>query len=200
VKGNSRLVLKIVNFTLLLIVITFNSCSWLSGSRSVVGGRGDSSNVQTVPKAQYDVLLSKYEKLLNEGRDAGGKEATVEAASTQGQNAEAVSPEVSKEKAELIETVNLFDEKNSAPKELDSRVKNDEFNSGAYQDGVVENQILELRKATALVDQNKVDQAIAKLKTLEESVVPQVKVVSKFLIGELLFKQGEYDLSMQIFE
>jgi TolA-binding protein len=38
------------------------------------------------------------------------------------------------------------------------------------------------------------------LKELESSPVKQVAVYAKFLIGEMLFKQKEYDLSSQVFE
>lgn len=64
----------------------------------------------------------------------------------------------------------------------------------------VEDQIQELQKATDLVQKNMLDKALMILKALENSDNIQIKVRSKFWIGEILFKQGEYDLSMQIFE
>ena len=38
------------------------------------------------------------------------------------------------------------------------------------------------------------------MRPLEKSPVKQLMVWSKYLIGEILFKQNEFDLAMQVFE
>jgi predicted negative regulator of RcsB-dependent stress response len=70
----------------------------------------------------------------------------------------------------------------------------------SYDNMAIENQLVEIRRSLVLIGQNKIDAAMAKLKVLEQSSVPQIKVRSKFLVAELLFRQAEYDLSMQIYE
>ncbi len=51
-----------------------------------------------------------------------------------------------------------------------------------------------------LVGQNKFEDALQLLKSLEGSSNNQVAVRTKFWTGEIFFKQGEYDLSMQVYE
>ena len=47
---------------------------------------------------------------------------------------------------------------------------------------------------------NKFDAALTELKKIEKSKVKQVRVRARFSIGEIMFRQGEYDLAMQIYE
>ena len=64
----------------------------------------------------------------------------------------------------------------------------------------VKDDIAKLQKARRLLRQNKFDQSLRILKALENSQVRQIRVHSRFYIGELLFTQQEYDLAMQVFE
>ena len=47
---------------------------------------------------------------------------------------------------------------------------------------------------------NKFDNALAILKDLETSKEKQIVVRAKLALGDLLFKQGEFDLAMQAYE
>ena len=58
----------------------------------------------------------------------------------------------------------------------------------------------ELREAEGLIERNKFNEGLNKLKAVENSTSRQVRVRAKFLLGEILFKQKEYDLAMQVFE
>jgi len=177
---------------LLALLLSLTSCSWLKGKREVVNDSGD---VQTVPKAQYDQLLKKYESVVDTKRDENVQKEEPQITSVEGGEV----ADIDKEKAELIETVNLFDTKSAtAPKEL---VREENIAPPiSYDNMTVENQLVEIRRCLAFIGQNKIDEAMTKLKQLEQSNIPQVKVRSKFLVAELLFQQGEFDLAMQIYE
>lgn len=69
-----------------------------------------------------------------------------------------------------------------------------------WRDQQIESQISQLRKAYSFFRQKKFPQALEVLKPLEVASHKQVQVRAKFLIGDILFFQNEFDLSMQVFE
>lgn len=64
----------------------------------------------------------------------------------------------------------------------------------------VERQIQIYQKAKTLAEGKKYDESMIILRELEASSFGQIRVRVKYLIGELLFLQKEYDLAMQKFE
>mgnify|MGYP000462891406 CR=1 FL=1 len=202
------------NFLYLSLATSLVSCSWISNKRSLFGddedvssAEADSQKLQTVPKAQYEQLESKYNALVNKMKQSPRVE---EAAAVAGGAAVATSmskapedlvEELNKAKTnnELVETVDVFGKNGqlAAPKGLDKRAPVIVANVTPRE---IEDQILKLERAQALLDQNRFDQSLTILKDLESSGVRQISVRAKFLIGEMLFTQGEYDLSMQVFE
>ncbi|MCK5074331.1 MAG: tetratricopeptide repeat protein [Bacteriovoracaceae bacterium] len=167
-----------------VLIFTISSCSFFSRRKSV------SDQNDTVPKKQYDELMAKYQSLQNNMQQKKASSGSV--------GNGLITDLESATKAELVETVDVFSkEKNELQLPTDVVIENDI----PVADQIVESQIIKLRKAEALIGKNRFNEALSLLKEeLENSPVKQIKVKTKYLLGELLFKQGEYDLAMQIFE
>ena len=61
-------------------------------------------------------------------------------------------------------------------------------------------QMATLSVANTLVTKTKYGRALELVTPLKHSSDRQVQVRAKFLVGEILFQQEEYDLAMQVFE
>ncbi len=173
-----------------LCLVSLGSCSWLQSRQSLFDETSESqASDTTVPKEQYDQLLQKYEALQTQlqTQDAQPPLETPADQAILGDLQNASS-------AELAETVDVF--ANGTINSADQTVTL----ASTYENVDVEGQIRQLQQAEALVNQNKFDEALNLLKPLERSQVRQVRVRARFLLGESLFKQGNFDLSMQIFE
>ncbi len=199
-----------------LLSMSLSSCSWIDSRRSLFGSEQEDvasaegmASGETVSKEQFDELTRKYEALLKSQRieDAQTQQANQmmnKVESEQVIDSDIVAEEISKVKAasELGGTVDVFNQGGGAdatsPTSQISSVQL--VGSSSYDSNLVEAQITQIRKAEGLVAQNKFDEALTVIKTLEKSPLKQIVVRSKYLLGEILFKQGEYDLSMQIFE
>ena len=192
-------------------LFALNSCSWIDTNRSSLFGDDEeiasTDEQQMVPKEQFDELAKKYETLLKQRRVENSQMSTVQAnklmndmETEQVIDSDIVAQEISKVKAasELGGTVDVFNQE--APRSAPIPETVNIAASASYDANLVEAQITQIRKAEALVSQNKFDQALTTIKNLEKSPLKQIVVRAKFLLGEILFKQGEYDLSMQIFE
>lgn len=194
---------------------SLNSCSWVSSRRSLFGGDDEKKEEATasVSKEQFDELAKKYQTLLKERRME--KVESPQAANQmmnqmEGSSAEASADVINqlgkvRDNAELAETVDVFSKKNSAMNSSQASSANNDLpmspmSTGNLPSGVIEDHIAKIRKAEKLVSANKFDQSMTLIKDLEKSPVRQIVVRAKFLLGEILFKQGEYDLSMQVFE
>ena len=196
------------NFVYLSVISSLVSCSWVSSKRSLFGdeepsaAESDSSKLQTVPKAQYEQLQLKYNQLVEQMKKSPAPIAQAEDLSSSQIPPEDLVEQLNKAKNsnELVETVDVFGKDGrvmARPKGLDSRPPAIVHNVTPKE---IEDQIIKLERATLLLSQNKFDQSLTILKDLELSNVRQIRVRAKFQIGEMLFIQGEYDLSMQVFE
>lgn len=191
--------------------MSLTSCSWIDSRRSLFGDEDVAStdgmaSGETVSKEQFDELTRKYEALLKSQRIEDSETVKANQLMNKVENeqvidSDIVAEEISKVRAasELGGTVDVFNQAGeSSPI---SQVPSVQLaDSSSYDSNLVEAQITQIRKAEDLVNQNKFDQALTTIKSLEKSPLKQIIVRSKFLLGEILFKQGEYDLSMQIFE
>jgi len=194
-----------------LLSLGLSSCAWIDTDRSsLFGGDEELSSSeteqQTVPKEQFDELAKKYETLLKQQRIADSQTQKAnklmnEMESEQVIDSDIVAQEISRVKSasELGGTVDVFNQ-GSTSKQTPQVESVQLAASASYDANLVEAQITAVRKAEALVAQNKFDEALTTIKSLEKSPLKQIVVRSKFLLGEILFRQGEYDLSMQIFE
>lgn len=198
------------DLTLFICLISLTSCSWVTSRRSLFGDDAEEESTNapmaTVPKAQFDALAAKYEALLRERRSGGMQDSQMEAATGDAanqmmnqmeKNPALVVDELSRVKSasELAETVDVFRQSQNA-----KAMSLKPMSTGEIDNALIEDHITKVRKAETLVSQNKFDAALIIIKELERSPVKQVVVRAKYLMGEILFGQGEYDLAMQIFE
>lgn len=173
------------------VVLVVSGCSLFSSKRKTVPSKNVDTG-KTVSKAKYDQLLAKYESMMRTNRDSGtgefgkGENSGIEA-DINSANA----------KAELAETVDVFG-KNGIAGRTQSKITIDAIDRPEHSE--VKNQIIKLNRASTFIRQNKFNLAMKHLKSLENSNISQISVRAKFLVGELLFKQQEYDLAMQMFE
>ena len=171
---------------------------------------GAQSQKSAVPKEQYDELARKYQELLNQSKNLKTQEAEV-AAAPHNPNDQA--------KPNLAETTTID------PSELVNRIDS-AIPDAASVDGVdalkpqekplilptstgvktvnnsddIDDQISRLREVQELVKVNKFENALVILKELETSKEKQIVVRAKMMLGDLLFNQGEFDLSLQVYE
>ncbi len=198
---------------LIFSLIFLTSCSWLEKRRALFdsGASVDSSDSESkesfVTKTQYDQLLKKYDDLLKKVNQAESKSV----ASTQSMARDIPSDkheeqgkmisELSKiqPKVDLAETVDVFGREGLASKAsgASSKSTKPELALSANQ---ISTQLAMLQKANKLVGENKMDSALILLKELEESPNKQIKVRAKFYLAEMLFRQNEFDLAMQMYE
>jgi len=184
--------------TILFFILT--SCGYVSRRNKDFEAGQDGSvkaSGQMVPKEEYDALMNKYNQL---------------AANQQTPSGERVSEELINElsstpKAELAETIDVFDQSqnneitksNQTPQTASPIVIEDP--NVFVSDNEVEAQFAKLKKAEELIEAKQFDEALGYIKKdTEKSSIPQVRVKAKFLLGELLLQQNEYDLAMQMFE
>ncbi|MDC1174603.1 hypothetical protein OAT67_04390 [Bacteriovoracaceae bacterium] len=200
-KGISQQCLIFALFSALLLS---SSCSWISSRRSLFGDSEDEQKKKEaapVSRAEYESLLKKYNSLQKSQRieqaqtpsDVNNMLNNMESGNQEKLLSELkdVSPQSD---SPLAETVDVFAKTQSpAPMSLSK-------GASTLNPDLVEGQIEQIRKASALINENKLDAGLKIVKGLEGSSVRQIAVRAKFLLGEILFKQGEYDLSMQIFE
>lgn len=194
------------------LILLFVSCSWLEKRRALFDEdqstvSSDSSSASSkksfVTKAQYDQLMTKYETLLNKVNQAEAK--SVEKSNMMAKNipvdSHAKESQMIKElskikpKAELAETVDVFGKGG-----LVDRASLANTSEPKMSDSQITRQLDMLQKANLYVSQNKMDSALILLKELEESPNLQIKVRAKFYLAEMLFRQNEYDLAMQMYE
>lgn len=171
----------------LALLATLNSCSWYRDfERSMVDEKGTSS--RTVPRAQYDQLLLKYEELSKKYEEL--KEKPLGSQDTLVDELQRSQTENFAKTSSNVETVDVFPggESNSSPAAQPIEVPAD-----------IEAQLILYRKGVSLKETNQ-GEATKIFQQLESKAISPVKVRSKYQIGEMLLKQGQYDLALQTFE
>ena len=167
---------SLITFASLLFLST--SCAWYRNlERSLVEDEEKQARrSKTVPRAQYDQLLVKYEELSKKYEQLKGQPGS-----------SSLVDELQKTPPANVETetVNLFPaEGTSAP-------------AAVPQD--IESQLGLYRKAVALKATNP-GEATKIFQQLENNAVTPVRVRAKYQIGEMLLGRGQYDLALQVFE
>ena len=164
-----------------------------------------------VSKEQYDELAKKYQDLVNASKNQVAVASTEEKPEilTEKQLAPTTAVTTNLDPSELVNHLDkaltdaqptmgveaLREEPKKGPP-LPNSMAIQQVN---HTDDVDE-QIIQLREAATLVKVNKFDNALAILKDLETSKEKQVVVRAKYMLGDLLFQQGEFDLAMQAYE
>ena len=206
---------KAITSALLLGSTLFlTSCSslWLHRDQTVDSALSDGAQtpVSTVPKDQYDELARKYQDLLNQSKNLKSQDAATPIAATTNPG-DQTKPQVAD--ATMIdpsELVNRIDTAIPDAPNLDGvdAFKAEKGPSVPTSMGVktvnntdeIDDQITRLREAQELIRANKFENALVILKELEGSKEKQIVVRSKMMLGDLLFNQGEFDLSSQVYE
>lgn len=200
------------NSLLCVCLLLSSSCSWISNRRSLLGEdevAAAAPGPQTVSKDQYNELMKKYETLLQERRleNAQSPNEAADLANALEKNPPADPAELAQKIADLphdsqnmqlAETVDVFGPDGVKADRTQAEPPSPALSSANA--GEVEEDLQQLEKAEVLLDQNKFDATLGIVKKLETSPSKQIRVRAKFLLGEILFKQGEFDLAMQIFE
>lgn len=206
---------RILRLSLILFCLfSLSSCSWFSTKESLFGDEGQ----QTVPKEEFDRLLQKYEALK--------KHKTLEEASINASQEMTDLNAIEKDSEEIVRRLKRVNSNNRPPREATvspiastPRAKQPraqrpsitqssqapieikaQVRSSDYPSELVEEHIKKVRQAESFVVQNKFSEALKLIKELEVSPVRQISVRAKFLLGETFFRQGEYDLAMQVYE
>lgn len=189
------------------IIFGTSSCSWLSKRKTlfddVTKESDEAPSGKKMSQKKYDDLMKKYEDLLRKYNEQ-------QVANRGGQSNKSESEQLIKDLGAsrpgigLAETVDVFGKNgiaNQAKKEKSGIV----VDSGLEQplpmsDKKLESEVAELNKAIDHLRGNRFDQGMEIFKKLEKSESNQIRVRAKYFIGDLLFIQKEYDLSLQIFE
>ncbi len=120
----------------------------------------------------------------------------VESSSTQGQQTGTGK--------ELGETVSTFDGPTEAQAAESPQPESTPAPTDASRpmppDTVIEQQIALLREIEKQIEQKQFVEALDQIKQLEGSPARQIAVRAKYLQGEALFHQEEFDLAMQVYE
>ncbi|MBC7427140.1 MAG: hypothetical protein H7336_00925 [Bacteriovorax sp.] len=210
---------KAINCAVLICsTLVFTSCSslWLHRDQTVdsVANNDGTKGAGSVPKEQYDEVVRKYQELLNQSKNLKTQEvAAVQSTQSADPNAQ---------KKPVINDQTVID-----PSELVNRIDSAIPDAAHTADGVdalkadkaqgpavptsmgiktvnntddIDDQISRLREVQELVKVNKFENALVILKELETSKEKQIVVRAKMMLGDLLFNQGEYDLSSQVYE
>ncbi len=168
-------------------------------------------NTQFVAKEQYEELNRKYLELLNKSKN--DPKILSEIQKNNSETKVEGQPEFAKETTiDPSELVNQIDQKLPDIKDGNGVdvLSEDKKHGPPIPNTITENivvasedideQIQNLRDVQNLIKVNKFENALTILKSLEKSKEKQIVVRAKYMLAELLFNQGEYDLAMQVFE
>lgn len=170
-----------------IISMTVACSSFVENTRqSLLGDKSprkqENKEVKWVSKGQYDDLMVKY-KTLNDKYEKL-KEEKLSARPSFDQISE-ISQNSN------TETVDVFG-KNG----LSGGVKAPSNKTPSS----VEEEVSYYKKAVALKQNGKIDEALKLFQFLENSIVAQLKVRAKLHIGDIYFGKNQYDLALQVYE
>ena len=154
----------------------------------------------TVSKKQYDELAKKYERLLEEKKleNLTNDENQILKNSSRRQEDQLLT-DLNKVPGTIlppVETVDVFDEMPQGTNTISSN----NGSTNLVSETELSQQAESLGNANRLLSQNRLSEAMGIAGRLQGSSSKQIQARAKFLSAEILYKQGEYDLSMQMFE
>ncbi len=205
---------KAINSAVLIcstLVLTSCSSLWLHRDQTIDSALEDGPKTATVPREQYDEMARKYQELLNQSKNLKTQEtAAVQAPVDPNAQAKPMTPETTM--IDPSELVNRIDSAIPDAPGVDGvdALKTETAKGPAVPTSMgvktvnntddIDDQISRLREVQELVKVNKFENALVILKELEGSKEKQIVVRAKMMLGDLLFNQGEYDLSSQVYE
>lgn len=198
------------------LILTSCSSLWLHRDQTVDSALNDGAQSQsgTVSKDQYDELARKYNDLLSQSKNLKAVEAAqapIIVSNPNDQKKPAIAEETHLDPSELVNRIdsaipdaaNLdgVDALASKPQAAPGPVVPTSMGVKTVNNtDEIDDQISRLREVQELVKVNKFEQALVILKELEASKEKQIVVRAKMMLGDLLFNQGEFDLSSQVYE
>jgi tetratricopeptide (TPR) repeat protein len=181
--------------------MSFVSCSSLveSTRKSLLGDTSPRSNtkkqVKWVSKSQYDDLMMKYKTLSEKYENL--KEEKIANSSAFNQLDELASKKVD-------ETVDVFGDKGIVKQNNTMTpppvVKPLPPKKQSVSIDRVEQELTYYKKAVAVFDNGKIEEALKMFQSLEQSSHKQIRVRSKKYIGDIYFSKTKYDLALQVYE
>jgi TolA-binding protein len=206
---------KAINSAVLIcstLVLTSCSSLWLHRDQTVdsVAKDGIRPNA-TVPKEQYDEVVRKYQDLLNQSKNLKAQEiAVIKTPTVSNAQTKPVTNETTMmDPSELVNKIDIAIPDAPHADGVDA-LKTEMAKGPAVPTSMgvktvnntddIDEQITRLREVQELVKANKFENALVILKELETSKEKQIVVRAKMMLGDLLFNQGEYDLSLQVYE
>lgn len=159
-----------------MVESTRQSLTGDSSPRKVKDGKA-----KWVSRTQYDELMEKYKK-LNSKYEAL-KDSSIKSRSGFDQ--------IDSLAGNSTETINVFENENNPQAATKVKVASGDK---------VESDISYYQKATTLMTNNKVDEALKIFQFLEKSPVRQVQVRAKKSIGDIYLSKKQYDLALQVYE
>lgn len=175
-------------FALLLIILLSGCSSFVESTRKSL--LGDSSprkvkkDVKWVSKAQYDGLMGKYKNLSVRYEDLKDSKIKSKAGFDQ-------IDELSN-----AETIDVFGKNGITNKNSQSSPKV----SIAAAPEKINKELNYYKKAVALYEIKKEDEALKMFQYLENSPTRQISVRAKKYIGDIYFKKNKFDLALQVYE
>ncbi|MEA9355604.1 hypothetical protein SHI21_05310 [Bacteriovorax sp. PP10] len=195
------------------LILTSCSSLWLHRDQTVDSAlnEGAQSQHSTVSKDQYDELARKYNDLLAQSKNLKSAEvAPVVAANPNGQSKPHLAEETHIDPSELVNRIDSAIPDAPNLDGVDALATKSQTPGPAVPTSMgvktvnnsdeIDDQISRLREVQELVKVNKFEQALVILKELEASKEKQIVVRAKMMLGDLLFNQGEFDLSSQVYE
>jgi TolA-binding protein len=195
------------------LILTSCSSLWLHRDQTVDSAlnEGAQSQPSTVSKDQYDELARKYNDLLAQSKNLKSAEvAPVVAANPTEQSKPHLAEETHIDPSELVNRIDSAIPDAPTLDGVDALATKSPTPGPAVPTSMgvktvnnsdeIDDQISRLREVQELVKVNKFEQALVILKELEASKEKQIVVRAKMMLGDLLFNQGEFDLSSQVYE
>jgi tetratricopeptide (TPR) repeat protein len=173
--------------------------SWIESSKKMIT---DEEQKQTkarkkvmskwVPRSEYDALQVKHKNLQEKLTQLESSRPLDPAQFNQiDELAGSIPQSVKKESKQRVETVDVFGTNGLAQK-VEKMSEN--------ESGTIIKELKTYKKALALKQNGKVDDALRVFQFLERSSFEQILVRSRMEIGSIYLEKNQFDLSLQVFE
>jgi tetratricopeptide (TPR) repeat protein len=177
-------------FTVMAFLATFSGCSSLVDSNRdpVANQNKESAQPKWVSREQYDQLMSKYKNLLSEHERLKENRLTSPGADLLGE-LQATSAST--------ESVDVFGKNGLV--ESAEKTKTPEI-SKPLNESDLSKEIQLFKKAIALKEAGKQDDALKIFQVMEKSYTKQIRARARYQIANIYYGQAQFDLALQVTE
>jgi TolA-binding protein len=187
--------------SLFMIMSTLQSCSWLSSREPITEAEEAAPEKVpgTVSREQYEQLLAKYEALAQRQNQSPMEQNSVVNRDDSTSLLQALkSSPIPADGGSVAPTVAL-----EASGELRSQFEQQRESikiSSTSSASDIKNDLILFYQGDQYFHEQKWKEALEVFKKTEQSSLYEVRSWSKYLMGEIFFSQGEFDLAGQLFE